>query len=96
MTKKLVMVECLSQHLVKYVVEVEDDISHALDDILINEGDPDYAEFSQEYLGQIPISHREISQEEYFQIFNRDNEYLKEWSTEQKLKFINRINYDEV
>ena len=93
--KKLVMVDCISQHLVRYVVEVEDDIDHALDEILTREGDTDFREFSQKWLGQTFISHKEITKEEYLKTFNEDNDYLQSWSEEQKLQFINKINYGE-
>ena len=93
--KKLVMVDCISQHRVRYVVEVEDDIDHALDEILTREGDSDFREFSQKWLGQAFISHREITKEEYLKVFNEDNDYLQPWSEDQKLMFINKINYGE-
>ena len=91
--KKLVLVDVLSQHLIRYVVEVEDDIDHALDEFICREGDMDFQEFSQNYMGSMPISHREISREEYLKQFDRDNDYLKSWTEEQKFKFINTINY---
>ena len=56
--KKLVLVDVISQHLIRYVVEVEDDIDHALDEFICREGDADFQEFSQNYLGSMPITHR--------------------------------------
>ena len=93
--KKLVMVDCISQHRIRYVVEVEDDIDHALDEVVARDTDAYFEEFSQKYLGEIIISHREISKEEYLKIFNEDNDYLQQWAEEQKLRFINKINYGE-
>jgi hypothetical protein len=93
--KKLVMVDCISQHRIRYVVEVEDDIDHALDEIVCREHDTAFQEFSQKHLGGSIISHREISKEEYLKIFNEDNDYLQSWTEEQKLQFINKINYEE-
>ena len=93
--KKLVMVDCISQHRIRYVVEVEDDIDHALDEVVVKEMDAYFEEFSQKHLGETIISHREISKEEYLKIFNEDNEYLQSWAEEQKLRFINKINYEE-
>lgn len=92
--KKLVMVDYISQHHVRYVVEVEDNIDHALDEVLCRQGDTDFHEFSQKWLGETYISHREISKEEYLKIFNIDNDYLQSWNEEQKLQFINKINYE--
>lgn len=94
--KKLVMVDCLSQFRIRYVVEVEDDIEHALDEVMMQEGEPEFIEFSQEHLEPtIFISHREISKEEFLRMFDEDNSYLKSWSEDKKLEFINKINYDK-
>jgi hypothetical protein len=95
--KKLVMVDCLSQFRIRYVVEVEDDIDHALDEILMQSDNLDFHEFSQDHLLPSPIflSHREISKEDYLRMFDEDNDYLKSWSDDQKLRFINKINYDK-
>lgn len=90
--KKLVMVDCISQFRMRYCVEVEDDIDHALDDVTMYEHDPDkLKEFSQHHIGTNIISHREIDKEEYLRMFDEDNDYLKNWDEKQKLKFINRV-----
>jgi hypothetical protein len=92
------MVDTLSQFRIRYCVEVEDDIDHALDEVVTKEwqGDEVFKEFSQEHLEPtVILSHREITEEEYLKIFDEDNGYLKEWSKEQKLNFINKINYEE-
>jgi hypothetical protein len=94
--KKLVMVEVLSQFRNRYVVEVEDDIDHALDDYVCNEYNANYKEFSQKHLEPTTIiDHYEISKEEYLAMFDQDNDYLKSWTEDQKLTFINTINYQE-
>ena len=95
--KKLVMVDCISQFRIRYCVEVEDDIDHALDEIVMRYDDCDFHEFSQEHLKPSPIlfSHREISKDEYLRMFDEDNSYLKSWTEEQKLDWINKINYDK-
>ena len=95
MTKKLVMVDTISQHRVRFAVEVEDNIDYALDEVICKEGDPSFKEFSQEHLGITIISHREITKEEYLRMFDEDNAYLRDWSEEQKLNFINKTNYEE-
>lgn len=90
------MVDVLSQFLTRYCVEVEDDIDHALDEVVINESDANFHEFSQQHLEPtVILSHREITEDEYLKMFDADNNYLKIWSKEQKLKFINKINYEE-
>lgn len=93
--KKLVLVDTISQHRIRYVVEVEDDIDHALDEVVMNDYNSEFKEFSQEHLGQVIVSHRDITEEEYLNIFDQDNDYLKSWTPEQKLNFINKINYGD-
>lgn len=95
MTKKLVLVDTISQFRIRYVVEVEDDIDHALDEVVCSEHKTEFAEFSQTHLGTNIVSHREITKEEYLKLFDEDNNYLKSWSDEQKLKYINRIDYEQ-
>jgi hypothetical protein len=94
--KKLVMVDVLSQFRIRYCVEVEDNVDHALDEVTVSEFDSDFMEFSQQHLEPtVILSHREITEEEYLKMFDSDNGYLKDWTKEQKLKFINKINYEE-
>jgi hypothetical protein len=94
MTKKLVLVEALSQYRMRYVFEVEDDIDHALDEYVMQESTTDLKEFSQLHLEPTVImSHREITKEEYLKIFNEDNDYLSKWDDEKKMSFINVLDY---
>jgi hypothetical protein len=93
--KKLVMVDTISQHRVRYVVEVEDNIEHALDEVVYREHDIGFKEFSQMHLGNVIVSHREISEQEYLKMFNEENDYLSEWPEEQKKTLINVIDYTE-
>ena len=95
--KKLVLVDCLSQFRIRYVVEVEDDIDHALDEVIMRENDEDFQEFSQVHLGHISTAHREISKEQYMKLFDEENGgYCESWSDEAKLRLVNKIVYDEV
>ena len=92
---KLVMVEMLHAFRMRYVVRVEDDIDHALDAVIMNEGDPRFNEFSQRALAPTSIiDHYEITEEEYLKLFDQDNDYLGSWTDEQKKSFINEIEYE--
>ena len=93
--KKLVMVDVLSQFRLRYCVEVEDELDHALDEVVCRTGDFTFHEFSQEHLEpSVIISHREINKEEYLRMFDEDNDYLKSWTDEKKLEWINKIDYN--
>jgi hypothetical protein len=85
----------LSQYRMRYVVEVGDDVSHALDEVTMRLNDIDFQEFSQLHLGETIISHKEIDKADYLRMFDEDNDYLKEWTEEEKLKFVNKIDYKE-
>lgn len=83
-----VLVETVSISRLRYVVEVPDDhIGYALDTVVCNEA----TEFSQEFLDELITSHRVISDDEYFKLFDQDNDYLAGWTNEEKLKLLTRI-----
>lgn len=85
---KLFLVETVSIYRMRYVIETEN-ADHAADEVVMNSGN--LSEFSQKHLDEIISSTREIDEAEYLKLFNVDNDYLMQWSEEQKFKFINRI-----
>jgi len=93
---KLVMVDVLSSFRIRYVVRAKN-TEDALDEVVMREMiDTDFREFSQKHIQPTAIiDHREITEEEYLRIFDEDNDYLKEWTDEQKKKYINVIDYYE-
>lgn len=93
---KLVMVDVLSSFRIRYVVRAKN-TEDALDEVVMRETiDTDFREFSQKHIQPTAIiDHREITEEEYLRIFDEDNDYLKEWTDEQKKKYINVIDYYE-
>ncbi len=92
---KLVMVDVLSSFRIRYVVKVESDVRDALDEVVWREGDTTFKEFSQKHIDPTAIiDHREITEEEYLELFDKDNDYLAVWTDEQKKSFINVIDYE--
>lgn len=85
------MVDAISSHRMRYVVEVEDVLEHALDTVVMQEA----TEFSQEHLGEQISSYREITEEEYLKIFDEDNDYLKHWDSEKKFNIITKLKEKE-
>lgn len=89
---KIVLVETIQTFKHMYAVEVKDDepIEYALDDVtdVMTGGLSKVEEFAQTHIGEDIFSYREISEEEYLKIFDRENDYLKEWTQEQKKQFI--------
>ena len=95
--KKLFLVETVSIFRQRYVVEaLEED--HARDEVVMNvNGDYNekWEEFSQKHIDEVITSSREISEDEYLDIFDKDNDYLCAWPDYQKFRFINRIDYGD-
>ena len=87
MTKYLV--ETISIHRVRYVVECES-AEHAKDTVTMNEAE----EFSQLHIDEMITSTRVIDDAEYLRLFDEDNSYLKDWSEEEKFKYVYEVNYD--
>ena len=88
----LYMIDCVATHHIRYCVEAEDETQLGEVIKLIDEGNNELIEFSQEFLGEKVVTYGIIiSKEEYLKMFDEDNEYLKGWSKEKKLGFINNI-----
>ena len=93
MKKKLYLVEVMSTFRMRYVVEAKEE-EHALDEVVCEESNPDFKEFSQQHIGTHIFSSREIDKDEFLKLFDKDNDYLKSWSNEEKFKkMINKIDY---
>jgi hypothetical protein len=92
--KKLYVVDVLSSFRLRYVVEAKEE-SHALDEVVCRESETEFKEFSQEHLGTHIIDSREISLEQYHELFMRDNQYLSGWKNEQQRTFVNKIEYTD-
>jgi bifunctional DNA-binding transcriptional regulator/antitoxin component of YhaV-PrlF toxin-antitoxin module len=78
-----VLVETVSQFRMRYMVEVPKGKKEwALDTVVCEEA----KEFSQEHLGETIVSHRVVSEDEALTIYDQDNDYLKSWNKETKIK----------
>jgi hypothetical protein len=89
---KIILVETVSTFRHVYAVELEDHepAEYALDEVVVSctGGKTKLEEFAQKHIDESIFSYREISEEEYLNIFDRENDYLKEWSSEKKKQFI--------
>ena len=88
----LYIVETVSMFRMRYVVEAKEE-SHSHDEVIMEKGKDTFKEFSQEHIDESIFSSREISKKEYLKLFDKDNEYMRTWSEEKKLNFINKIDY---
>lgn len=94
MNDKYVVVTATSTHRMRYVVPMDElqkmnedyivDLKWALDLVTCE----DVEEFSQMHLGEQIVDCYEMNEDEILDLFDKDNDYLKEWSKEQKIKHI--------
>jgi len=93
--KKLYLVETVSIFRMRYVVEAKDE-SHALDEVTFHATcGEQLKEFSQKHIDEVIVSSRKISNKSYLKLFDKDNDYLKNWNEEQKLQYVNWIDYEK-
>jgi len=97
MSKKLYLVETMMTYRMRYVVAAYEE-EHALDEVAMNSSgsyNENWKEFSQLALPEQIFSSRELSAKDYMDMFDKDNDYLSDWSQEQKMSLINEINYED-
>jgi len=88
-------VETISMFRMRYVIECDEE-GHALDEVTVHAtGGESLKEFSQQHLDEVISSSREISRIDYLDLFDKDNDYLSKWSEEQKMDYINKIDYKD-
>lgn len=96
---KYYVVTVISQHRIRYVIRVEDiqdengnvEPKWAMDSVAMGEVE----EFSQEYAGEVVLDVIEEDEEQVLARFDKENEYLKSWTTDQKLNHIRDWRYRE-
>ena len=83
MKTEFILVEAISQHRMRYLVEVpEGKTSWAEDTVTLEKA----KEFSQKFLGEVIVSTHSISKKDAIKLFKEDNDYLKSWTDEQIMK----------
>jgi hypothetical protein len=83
------LVETIDMFRMRYVIECES-ADDAKDIVTFKEAE----EFSQLYLDETITSTRVIDDAEYLRMFDEDNDYLKDWSEEQKFNYVHEVVYD--
>jgi hypothetical protein len=90
----LYLVETVSMFRMRYVVDCKEE-THATDTVVTGDaGDGEILrELSQQHIDENVLSVRKISMPEYMEVFDKDNDYLKNWSKEQKRALITKVVY---
>jgi len=86
---KLFLVDAVSSYRTSYVVRCEDS-DQAKDTVTMEEA----TEFSQEWLGEQISRVTEITEDDYLVLFDKENDYLKEWDIEKKKSMITTVIVD--
>lgn len=85
---ELVLVETIQTFRHRYVVEVpRGKKAWALDTVTMEEA----KELSQEHLGETIVSHRVLSRQEFLDLFDSDNDYLRSWEEDAKMNYVTQI-----
>jgi predicted nucleic acid-binding OB-fold protein len=92
MNEKIYVVETISLFRHTYYVKAKES-SHALDEVVCRINDEDFIEGSQNHISEDIANVIEVTEEEYLKLFDKENDYLKNWTEEQKLDRINVIEY---
>lgn len=94
LSKKYAVVTVISSHRIRYAVPM-DELQKLNEDYVVNSRwaldcvvSEDVDEFSQMHLGEQIVDIYEMNEDEILDLFDRDNDYLKEWSKEQKINYI--------
>ena len=97
MSKDYVVVTCISSHRMRYVMHKDDlqklnpdepcnPIEWAKDVVAVAGCD----NFSQEHVGEYIVDTARINEEEMLELFDKDNDYLKDWSKEQTIEWVRK------
>lgn len=81
--KKLFIVQTISTFVHHFAVYAENEVA-AADAVELDTAE----EFAQRWLGQQIVSTEESTKEEYIRLFDREADYLKGWTEEQKMKCV--------
>ena len=94
MPNKYAIVTAVSSYRMRYAIPMEDlqnlnkdaqvELEWAADAVTCNEVE----EFSQQWLGEQIVEIQELDEEQILELFDKDNDYLKSWSRDQKLNYI--------
>ena len=95
--KDYVVVTAISSHRGRYVMHRDDlqklnpldpvDAIEWANDTVTND---ECEEFSQEYMGEYIVDTVEMDEEDMLELFDKDNDYLRKWTKDQKLQWIRK------
>lgn len=86
------IVTVISSYRTRYAVPVKDEDFKTVERVKTMVADNEVDEFSQLWLGEQIIDAQVVDQHQMLNMFDVENEYLKGWSTKQKIDFVKKSN----
>ena len=87
--KKIFIVETISQHRLLYAIKAES--REEAERFVLNASAEEIKEMGQNHVGESVFCSYDVDEEGYIETFDDINDYLKDWSFVNKLKYINDI-----
>lgn len=87
---KLFLVDTVSSFRNSYAIRAKSG-DDAMDSVTMEEAE----EFGQEWLGESISRVMEITEEQYLEMFDKDNDYLMSWTDERKKNAIEQVKYED-
>jgi hypothetical protein len=89
------VVDVLSTFRNRYVVKAKG-LDDAMDEVVFNEHDPDFKEFSQKHLGTQVFDGRQIEYADLLELSKKDNDYISTWTDAEVIEQLtNTIDYKD-
>ena len=96
-TKRYAVVTAVSSHRMRFVVPLDQlqamnpdqevSAEWLADSVVMNEVE----EFSQDHIGEQIIDIHVVNEDQMLQIFDNDNDYLKNWTREYKIEWVRKL-----
>ena len=95
--KDYVVVTAISSYRVRYVMH-RDDLQKSNPDLPVDSvewandtvSSEECEEFSQEYMGEYIVDTVEMNEDDMLDLFDKDNDYLSEWTKDQKIELVRK------
>ncbi len=95
--KDYVVVTTITSHRMRYVMH-RDDLQKLNPDLPVDTvewandtvSSGECEEFSQEYMGEYIVDTVEMNEDDMLDLFDKDNDYLSEWTKDQKIELVRR------
>jgi hypothetical protein len=89
-TQNLYVIDAISTFRIRYAVKASDKKIKQINNNFSNAVD-ELEEFSQKHICEVISSYKLITEKDYLVMFDEDNDYLRNLTSEEKLAFVKRM-----